>query len=195
MAQLLQVSVLLTFGFIAVSAQANCPAVIPRGGWNARDIRTVPVLPIRPAPFVIVHPTGTNSCSTQAECSEIIRNIQDFQTQANGWADISYHFLIGGDNRIYAGRGWGRMGENVEGFSNQAINIGYIGRFNDAPPSAEAAALLDQLVECGISNRALASNVRVFAQCQAVRFVTCDATQIFSWISEHPRFIASPRLV
>jgi hypothetical protein len=195
MAKFLQVSVLLALGFIAVSAQSNCPAVVPRGGWNARDIRNVPVLPIRPAPFVIVHPTGTNSCSTQAECSEIIRNIQDFQTQANGWSDISYHFLIGGDNRIYAGRGWGRMGENVEGFSNQAINIGYIGRFNDAAPNAEAAALLDQLVNCGIAERALATNVRVIAQCQAARFVTCEATRIFSWISEHPRFVATPRPV
>lgn len=193
MAKLFQVSLLLTVGFLTVSTQSNCPAVVPRGGWNARDNRFVPVLPIRPAPFVVVHPTGTNSCTTQADCSSTIRDIQDFQMQANGWPDISYHFLIGGDNKIYAGRGWGRMGENVEGFSNQAINIGYIGRFNDAAPNAEAAALLDQLVDCGIAERALATNVRVVAQCQVARIVTCEASRIFSWISEHPRFTDNPR--
>lgn len=195
MAKLLQVSLLVIVGFLAVSAQSNCPQVVPRGGWNAREARFVPVLPIRPAPFVVVHPTGTDSCTTQATCSEIIRNIQDFQMQANGWPDISYHFLIGEDNRIYAGRGWGRRGENVEGFNNQAINIGYIGSFNTAPPAAEAAALLDQLVSCGIAERALASNVSVIAQCQVTRIVTCPATTIFEWISGNPRFNDNPRVV
>lgn len=193
MTKILQVSFLVVAAILAVSAQ--CPAVIPRGGWSTRTARIVPVLPIRPAPFVIVHPTGTEPCTSQAGCSAAIREIQDFQVDGNGWPEISYHFLIGGDNRIYAGRGWGRQGANVERFSNQAINIGYIGRFNNDRPTAEAAALLDSLVACGISAGALASDVNVIAQCQVTGIVSCEATTIFEWISEHSRFTQNPQPV
>ena len=193
MATILQISFLVLASVLAVSAQ--CPVVIPRSGWNAREARFVPVLPIRPAPFVIVHPTGTASCTLQAECSEIIRNIQDFQMQANGWPDISYHFLIGGDNRIYQGRGWGREGVNVGQYSNQAINVGFIGSFQQNRPSAEALELLESLIGCGVGARALDQDVNVFAQCQATIMVGCSATTIFDWISEHPLFISNPHPV
>lgn len=115
--------------------------------------------------------------------------------EANQWRDISYHFLIGEDNRIYAGRGWAREGQNVEDFSNQAINIGYIGSFVNGRPSESAAALLESLIECGVSQRTLAQNVSVVAQCQVVPFVGCDQSSIFEWISENPRFEENPQAV
>jgi hypothetical protein len=59
---------------------------------------------------VIVHPTGTRDCTIQADCSAVIRDIQDFQIQVNAWQDISYHFIIDSEGRIYQGRGWGRHG-------------------------------------------------------------------------------------
>lgn len=56
----LQELVLIFAGILAVSAQgpSPCPYIVPRSGWSGRDARFVPVLPIRPAPFVVVHPTG-----------------------------------------------------------------------------------------------------------------------------------------
>lgn len=174
---------------------ANCPDIVPREGWAPREARFIPALAIRPAPFVIVHPTGTDTCETQAECSAIIRDIQAFQLDSNGWPDISYHFLIGGDNRIYQGRGWSRMGQNVGGFTNQAINIGYIGRFVNDRPSEEAAQHLESLLECGISLQDLSTDAHVIAQCQATPMVGCSATAIFEWISEHLRFNEDPRRV
>lgn len=190
MAKVLQVCFLIFAGLLAVSAQ--CPNIIPRGGWNARTPRAVPVLPIRPAPFVVVHATQTAPCTSQADCSAIIRDIQTFQMEANGWPDISYHFLVGEDNNIYEGRGWGRLGQNIDQFTNQAINIGYIGTFATTTPAESAAALLDSLVNCGVSAGALAQNVEVVAQCQVTRFVSCPASTIFEWISEHERFTDSP---
>lgn len=159
MAKFLQVSLLVLAGVLAVSAQ--CPAIIPRNGWSTRESRFVSVLPIRPTPLVVAHPTGTDTCFTQAECSALIREIQTFQMDANGWPEISYHFLIGGDNRIYQGRGWGRLGQNVGQFSNQAINVGFLGRFVDETPSAEALEAFESLVGCGVSEGALTANVAV----------------------------------
>lgn len=192
MAKVLLVSFLVFAGVLAASAQSACPEIISRGGWAARTGRVVPVLPIRPAPFVIVHPTQSMPCRSQGECSETIRNIQAFQLDGNGWPDISYHFLIGSDYRIYEGRGWGRLGENVGGFSNQAINIGFIGTFAQEPLTPRGLELLDEVIACGISIGALAQNVNVLAQCQVTNIVSCSATTVFDWVSEHPRFAANP---
>lgn len=192
MAKVLFVSFLAFAGVLAVSSQSVCPDIIPRAGWAARTPRSIPVLPIRPAPFVIAHPTQTPPCRTQAECSATIRDIQAFQMEANGWPDISYHFIIGSDYRIYEGRGWGRLGENVGGFSNQAINVGFIGTFNQNPITEGGLVALDALIACGISAGALAQNVDVAAQCQVTNIVSCSATTVFGWVSEHPRFTANP---
>lgn len=196
MSKIILVSVLVIASVLAVAAQSACPTIVPRQGWLARTPGLpLPLLAVRPAPFVIVHPTATAACSTPDVCSEQLRNIQDFQMEGNGWRDISYHFLIGEDNRIYAGRGWAREGENVDEFNNQAINVGYIGSFNTVQPTEAAAALLDSLIECGISQGTLAEDVRVIAQCQAVPFVGCAQTTIFDWISENPRFESDPTAV
>lgn len=197
MVKVLLISFLIFAGVSAISAQNECPYIIPRGGWNARTpTRVVPVLPIRPAPVVVIHATNTVPCDNTVACSAFIRDIQSFHMEANGWPDISYHFLIGADYRIYEGRGWGRIGENVERFTNQAINIGFLGTFNRDPPSERVTALINSLIECGISEGALDQDVVVVAQCQVnPRIVSCDRTTIFNWISEHPRFEAEPRPV
>lgn len=113
----------------------------------------------------------------------------------NGWGEISYHFLMGADYNIYEGRGWGRQGQNVGLFTNQAINLGLIGTFQRDPPSENVVAILDDFIACGISQGALAQNVRVIAQCQATPIVSCEGSTIFEWVSEHPRFEANPRTV
>lgn len=181
---------------MAVSAQANCPDIISRLAWGSRTTNAdVPVLPIRPAPFVVIHHTQTAVCTTIVECSPIIRDIQFFHMAGNGWRDISYHFLMGADYRLYEGRGWGRRGENVGDFTNQAINIGLIGTFQVDPPTENVLQVLDNLIDCGIASGALAQNVRVVAQCQVTPIVSCEGSTIFDWVSEHPRFEANPRAV
>lgn len=194
MGRILEVTILLLAALTAVSAQDNCPDIISRLAWGSRTTSAdVPVLPIRPAPFVIIHHTQTEVCTNIVNCSPIIRDIQSFHMAGNGWRDISYHFLMAADYRLYEGRGWGRRGENVGGFTNQAINVGLIGTFQVDPPTDDVLEVLDNLIACGISQGALASNVAVIAQCQVTSIVSCEGSTIFDWVSQHPRFIANPR--
>ncbi|KAK9752004.1 hypothetical protein QE152_g4582 [Popillia japonica] len=41
---------------------------------------------------------------------------------SNGWADIGYNFLIGGDGYIFQGRGWDKLGAHVKSFNNLLKN-------------------------------------------------------------------------
>lgn len=43
------------------------------------------------------------------------------------------------------------MGENVGVFSNQAINIGFVGRFTRDPLSERELNILNSLIDCGIA--------------------------------------------
>lgn len=195
MAKLSFLSIFVAAFFIAALAQAPCPLMYSRENWGARLSRHVPVLPIRPAPLIVIHPTLTGICAHIDECAPIIRDIQEFQVEANGWPDISYHFLMAADYRVYQGRGWGRLGENIKAFTNQAINIGFIGPFRTQPPSINVTNALEELISCGISLGALAQNVRIVAQCQVTPMVSCEASQIYNYVSTLERFEPNPRPV
>jgi len=192
MVKILKVLLLIFAAVLTVSAQ--CPEVIPRAGWSTRrDSRFVPVLPIRPANFFVVHAAGTDSCPDQGSCSSLLRDIQDFHMTVNDWPDISYNFMMTVDYKLYAGRGWSRIGENVEAFTNQAISVGLAGRFLQTHLSDEGMEVLNSLIECGISEGHLSPDVRVVAQCQVTRFISCEASTVLEWVSTHPRWESDPQ--
>lgn len=186
---------LLIFGVLAsAAAQEDCPEIIPRGAWGGFPARHVPVMPIRPAPFVIIHPTHRiidELCTTAPACSAKLRDIQSFQMLANGWPDISYHFIMTAQQVFYTGRGWGRMGENVGAYNNQAINVGFLGM--EFTPGAITAGNFNRFIECGIQRGFLDANVRIVAQCQITGIVTCDTSNLYDWVTEHPRFEPNPQ--
>ena len=65
-----------------------------------------------------------------------------------GWTDIGYNFLIGGDGRVYEGRGWGVTGGHTYGYNSVSVAISYIGTFDNFLPSqAQLQAGLD-LLDC-----------------------------------------------
>lgn len=115
MAKVFLLPIFVTTWFIATLAQDSCPLMYLRENWAARASRHVPVLPIRPAPLIVIHPTLTGGCAHIDECAPIIRDIQEFQMHANGWPDISYHFLMAADYRVYQGGVvWGRTSERLQ---------------------------------------------------------------------------------
>lgn len=65
----------------------DCPRIVTRAQWGARAASTAQ-LPIRPAPFAVIHHTAGAACATEAACATQMRNIQNFHMNTNGWADI-----------------------------------------------------------------------------------------------------------
>ncbi len=49
-----------------------------------------------PLPNVVVHHTvmGDGNCSTIPECILVMKEIQDFHMDGNGWADIGYGYKM-----------------------------------------------------------------------------------------------------
>ena len=70
--------------------------------------------------------------------------------------------MIGGDGRIYVGRGWDARGEHKYGH-NDAIGVAFIGNFKGAEPSQLQIDGFKSLMETGLKEEKLAKTSEVFS--------------------------------
>eukprot|EP00057_Strongylocentrotus_purpuratus_P029502 XP_011683976.1 PREDICTED: peptidoglycan-recognition protein SC2 [Strongylocentrotus purpuratus] len=106
----------------------GCPRIISRSEWGARSPKSTSNL-VTPLPYAVVHHTDGSSCSTEASCMSQVRGIQNYHMDSNGWDDIGYNFLIGGDGNVYEGRGWNYKGAHASSYNSYSLGISMIGRF------------------------------------------------------------------
>jgi peptidoglycan-recognition protein LB len=101
--------------------------IVSRNEWNAREPKLVEKFNGQ-IPFVIIHHSFIpKACHTNDTCIEAVRSIQDFHQNQRGWNDIGYSFLVGGDERIYTGRGYNTIGAHAPRYNTNSIGICLIG--------------------------------------------------------------------
>uniref|UniRef100_A0A224XK74 Putative peptidoglycan recognition protein n=1 Tax=Panstrongylus lignarius TaxID=156445 RepID=A0A224XK74_9HEMI len=127
--------------------------LITRGGWFAlQPKQPSPAFRFNPPPFVIVGHTASIDCYDLKSCRISVRKTQEWQLQ-KGFFDISYNYLVGGNGRIYEGRGWNESSAGVKHMGCSALFIGFIGNFVvDKPPIRQINAfklILDEGVQSG----------------------------------------------
>ncbi len=132
-------------------SEATAPAIVPRSGWHANEeiVRAAP----RFAPAVrlaVVHHTAGANSYTPAQAAAIVRGIEVYHVQGNGWNDIGYNFLVDRFGTVYEGRAGGItrnvIGAHSEGFNSGTVGVALIGNFITAkPPRAMQDALVKLL--------------------------------------------------
>ncbi|MEI8104589.1 MAG: peptidoglycan recognition protein [Actinomycetes bacterium] len=129
-------------------AISGATAIVTRDQWQA-DEKIVRAKPkVAPAlKLAVVHHTANSNTYTQAQAASIVRGIETYHVQGNGWNDIGYNFLIDRFGTVYEGRGGGIernvIGAHAEGFNTGTVGIALIGNFMHAsPPPAMHAALV-----------------------------------------------------
>jgi N-acetylmuramoyl-L-alanine amidase len=76
-----------------------------------------------PVPYVIIHHSEGTPCSTTSDCLRVVRGIQDFHMDLNGWDDIGYSFTIGENGLVYEARGWSRVGAHAPNYNANSIGF------------------------------------------------------------------------
>uniref|UniRef100_A0A8C3F3N5 Peptidoglycan recognition protein 1 n=1 Tax=Chrysemys picta bellii TaxID=8478 RepID=A0A8C3F3N5_CHRPI len=128
----------------------GCPRIISRRQWGARPPRNR--VPLRtPVPYVIIHHTAGNRCTSQASCSQQVRGIQNYHMDTRRWPDIGYNFLIGEDGRVYEGRGWSSVGAHAYGWNYKSLGFSFLGNFSSRAPNAAALNAAKSLIQCAVS--------------------------------------------
>jgi N-acetylmuramoyl-L-alanine amidase len=132
-------------------SMAGSPPLISRAAWGANEaIRRAAPSYARTVQLAIVHHTAGTNAYTAAQSAAIVRGIEVYHVQGNGWNDIGYNFLVDKYGQVFEGR-YGGVDKNVigahaEGFNTGSTGVALIGTYQTtAPTAAEKAALVNLL--------------------------------------------------
>ena len=114
------------------------PAISTRASWGARPKRGTPVYADR-LELAVVHHTVTSNDYAASQVPGILRSIQAFHQDGNGWSDIGYNFLVDRFGRIWEGNGGGMdlpvVGGHSRGFNTGSVGVSVLGDFTAASPN------------------------------------------------------------
>ena len=130
---------------------AGAPPVIDRAGWHADEaIRRAAPYYADSVHFAIVHHTAGSNSYTRAQSASIVRAIELYHVQGNGWNDIGYNFLVDKYGQIFEGRYGGVtrpvIGAHAQGFNSGSVGISVIGDYGSTSISPAARASLVSLI-------------------------------------------------
>ncbi|KAL7732639.1 hypothetical protein ACLKA6_013568 [Drosophila palustris] len=135
---------------------------VPRSVWLAQPPqKQLPALSL-PVPMVILLPTNSENCSTQAACVFRVRFLQTFNIESEHRDDITFNFLIGGDGNVYVGRGWDIVGAHMHGYNTRSVSFAYIGTFQHQKPSSKQLNVTRLLLEDGVNHGKIAPDYKLF---------------------------------
>ena len=130
---------------------AGSPAIVSRLGWSANErIRREKPRYATALRFSLVHHTAGSNNYSPTQSAAIVRAIELYHVQGNGWDDIGYNFLVDKYGQIFEGRYGGEqrpvIGAHAQGFNTGSVGVAVIGSYNaKAPPPAAQQALASLL--------------------------------------------------
>jgi hypothetical protein len=127
------------------------PPIVPRSTWGADErIRRGPPSYATGVRFAIVHHTAGRNGYSRAEAAAIVKGIQLFHVQGNGWNDIGYNFLVDRFGTVYEGRFGGVdrnvVGAHAQGFNTGSVGVALLGTYEDVAPSEAAQDAIARLI-------------------------------------------------
>jgi flagellar hook assembly protein FlgD len=132
-------------------AATVAPAIVPRLSWGADEsIRRAPPSFAPQVRFAVVHHTAGRNDYSRAEAAAIVKGIQLYHVQGNGWNDIGYNFLVDRFGTVYEGRFGGAernvIGAHAQGFNTGSVGVALLGTYGGAAPSSAAQEAVAELL-------------------------------------------------
>jgi hypothetical protein len=130
---------------------AGQPKVILRKAWRANEGIRRDDPDYAPAVLhAVVHHTAGASSYSRAQSAAIVRGIQVYHVQGNGWDDIGYNFLVDRFGQVFEGR-YGGIERNVigahsQGFNTGSVGIALLGTYDGRKPAPAARNALARLI-------------------------------------------------
>ncbi len=134
----------VTQGQTAPRISSGQPTIYSRASWGARPFRGSP-LHADELKVAYVHHTVSANDYTSAAVPGILRSIQAYHMDSNGWNDIAYNFLVDRFGRIWEGRQGSVdnivIGGHAKGFNTGTVGVAAIGDFTASSPWAMRDAI------------------------------------------------------
>lgn len=165
--------------------------MISRSDWTSDPIhQSISTLKVFPIKRIIVGQTDDSvSCFNKTDC---ISRIQSIRSNNPGLLDIPWNFLIGGDGRVYEGRGYRYEGEhssnvNASNYNDIGLGIAFIGNFRDLAPPYAMQNVFNEFLLQSVENGNLTSNYKIFFQDQLI-YKDLEATALKNTLRQLNKF-------
>ena len=121
------------------AATAGGPDIMSRSAWGAREPKSAPTI-ASSLDMGIVHHTVSSNDYRPADVPHILRGIQAYHMDVNGWDDIGYNFLVDRFGTAWEGRGGGIdrrvVGAHARGHNTGSVGVAVIGDHRTVQPSS-----------------------------------------------------------
>jgi hypothetical protein len=130
-------------------ADPSGPSILRRASWGARAPRTTPTAVSRPVLAIVHHTAGTNSYAA-ADVPALLRGVQAYHMDANGWNDIAYNFAVDRFGRVWEARAGGIdraiVGAHTAGFNTGSTGVVVLGNFETAAPTSASVNAVSSVI-------------------------------------------------
>ncbi|WP_203781068.1 N-acetylmuramoyl-L-alanine amidase [Paractinoplanes rishiriensis] len=126
------------------------PAYTTRTQWSADETLVTDAITVAAEVKVIfVHHTAGSNDYACADSPAIVRAIQKYHVNSNGWSDIGYNFLVDKCGRLFEGRRGGVtkavVGAHTYAFNTFSAGVAVLGDYTKAPSAAAFEMTVAQL--------------------------------------------------
>ena len=125
------------------------PAISSRSSWDARPPKAAPAI----APqlkMAFVHHTVSSNDYAAGDVPAMLRGIQAYHMDVNGWDDIGYNFLVDRFGTIWEGRSGGTtrdvVGAHAAGFNTFSVGVAVLGEFSTVAPTSASTNAVGRLL-------------------------------------------------
>ena len=103
----------------------------------------------------------------------------------------SSSFLIGGDGRVYEGRGWNTQGAHTGGFNTMGYGVCFMGNFMEHNPSQEAVEAYHRLASCMVDQEKIVREYQMFGhrQTKPPGGTECPGDSLYTTIQDWPGWV------
>ncbi|CAB3226070.1 unnamed protein product [Arctia plantaginis] len=139
---------------------------------------------------VIAHTAGA-TCNTSISCTKVVKNLQKYFISSMG-RDIPYNFLIGGDGRVYEGRGWNIVGAHTLRYNHCSMGLAFTGDYREGLPHYSNVTDLQEqrahmLFEMGVKKGHLHPQFHVLGALD-LRPTESPGTKLYNAIRKWPNY-------
>ncbi|XP_052870252.1 peptidoglycan-recognition protein LB [Anopheles cruzii] len=174
--------------YVVVDSKAcDPPPYVSRSFWDAKPPKLIERF-AGPIPYVIIHHSyQPAACHSKLECIKAMQSMQRFHQDERNWNDIGYSFAVGGDGRIYQGRGFNVVGAHAPRYNANSVGICLIGDWTAELPPKTMLAATETVIEYGVRQGIIAQNYTLLGHRQ-VRATECPGDRLFEEIKTWPHF-------
>ncbi|XP_054162259.1 peptidoglycan-recognition protein SC2-like [Oppia nitens] len=161
---------------------------VSRAEWGARTPKEPAKPMVTPVLHAFIHHTDDPpKCQNQSSCIDAVKWVQDFHMDTRGWDDIGYNYLLGGDGRIYVGRGWYACGRHTLGMNDKAIALSLIGNYESDAPSQLILDLAQKWVKCALEKGVITHDYQLHGH-RDQTCTTCPGQRLYDIIKKWHNF-------